>query len=305
MIYDAGVWPAMVTPMTDSGRLNHTAARKLVDVYCDQQLGGLYILGSTGQGLLLSTEERQEFAATVVDAAAGRLPVFVHVGAMTTSEAVRLALHAERIGADAISAVGPVYYDLPMRAVFGHYRQISEACSLPLYIYQIDLVKKSLLDVCDYVGELLEIPTIAGMKITTGDLNQFGLIHGYAGDRLRLFSGHDEVFCHAALSGAVGAIGTFFGVFGPECSQVRRAFLGGDASLAARFMIEFQKMVRIALFRGGYRFVAEAIRQRYEIDVGVCRYPVGFVGEREDEGPWLELVADWLERLPRLSTRRD
>jgi len=92
----------MVTPTTD------TDLHQLVDLYARQELGGLYILGSTGQGPLLTATERKQVAAVVVDQAAGRLPVIVHVGAMTTAESCELAQHAEASGADAVSCTGPM-----------------------------------------------------------------------------------------------------------------------------------------------------------------------------------------------------
>ena len=201
---------------------------RLVELFVQQWLGGLYILGSAGQGLLLSQEERKAVAVRAVKAAAGRLPVIVHVGAITTDEAVQLARHAGEIGADGIASVGPVYYPLQTDDIFEHYHRIGSAGGVPFFVYQIDVVNQPKMPREQYVSRVLEIPHIAGMKITGSDLYQFGLLHRYSQGRLKLFSGKDQLLCHAILSGAAGAIGFFYNLWGPECRAAREAFLRGQ-----------------------------------------------------------------------------
>src|SRR5262245_43067484 len=105
-----GIWPALLTPLTDSGDVNLGEIDKLIDLFVRQEMGGVYVLGSTGQWPLLHPEQRRVAAERIVKAAAGRLPVMVHVGAVATDDAIALARHAARIGADAVSAVAPIYY---------------------------------------------------------------------------------------------------------------------------------------------------------------------------------------------------
>src|SRR5687768_1308300 len=132
-----GIWPAVLTPLDESGKLNLGAVEQLVELFVKQQLGGLYVLGSTGQWPLLSVAERQAAAERFVKAAAGRIPVMVHVGAVCTDDAVALARHAERIGADAVSSVAPIYYPTGPDMIFEHYRRIGAAGGLPLYLYHL------------------------------------------------------------------------------------------------------------------------------------------------------------------------
>src|SRR5215831_8730655 len=103
----ADVWPATLTPLTEEGKPAFGALEQLTELFARQGLGGLYLIGSTGQWPMFTTEERCAIAECVVRASAGRIPVMVHVGAMATADAVALARHAERVGAAAISAVTP------------------------------------------------------------------------------------------------------------------------------------------------------------------------------------------------------
>lgn len=287
-----GVWPAMLTPLTESGEINHGEIDKLIDLFVRQCLGGLYVLGSTGQWPLLHPELRKAAAERIVKAAAGRIPIIVHVGAVATDDAVALARHAAKIGADGVSAVAPIYYSAGPDLVFEHYRRIGAASDLPLYVYHLSVVGQIGLGPRQYADRVLALPHIAGMKITTGDLYQFGVIHRHAGDRLQLFSGADEVMCHAALSGAIGAIGTFYNVWGPACAAARKAFVAGQFEAGRRFMLAFQDAIDQVLGAGSWSFLRAAMRRKYRIDIGAARAPLGMVDK-----PWADADVDRLLAL--------
>ena len=283
-----GIWPAMLTPIGADGRVDLAACERLVDLFVSQRLGGIYVVGSTGQWPLFEMAERKEIAACVVRAAGGRIPVMVHVGAMTTADAVTLAEHAGRIGAAAVSAVGPTYYPYPAEAIFDYYRRIA-AVGLPLFTYHLSGVTRMGLGPREYAERLLAIPNIAGMKITDHDLYSFGLIHSVAGERLRLFSGADELMCHAVLSGACGAIGTFYNLWGPACRAGRAATEAGDMTTARDFMLRFQSAIAEVLAGGLWSFLRAAMARKYGIDVGMPRHPLG-----AGDGSWDEAAVERL-----------
>ncbi len=279
-----GIWPAMLTPTTADGHPALAVCEQLVDLFAEQRLGGIYLVGSTGQWPLFSVEERKAIAACVVSAAAGRLPVMVHVGAANTADAVALAEHAARVGAAAVSAVGPIYYSHSANAVFDYYRRIGAATDRPLFAYHLSGVSRMDLGPREFAERLLAIPTVAGMKITDHDLYPFGLIHAFAGDRLQLFSGADEVMCHAVLSGAVGAIGTFYNVWGPACATARAATAAGNVATGRDFMLRFQTAIADVLGSGGiWSFLRAAMRLKYGIEVGMPRPPLGTTDK-----PWAD-----------------
>src|SRR5262249_36847896 len=144
--------------------------------------------------------------------------------------------------------------------LFEHYRRIGAATNLPLFGYHLSTVNQMSLPPREYAKRLLEIPTIAGMKITDHDLYPFGLIHAFSGDRLQLFSGAEEVMCHAVLSGSVGAIGTFYNVWGPSCQRARNATAAGDAAAGREFMQRFQPSIADAIAGGMWSFLRAAVR---------------------------------------------
>ncbi|MGE0758097.1 MAG: dihydrodipicolinate synthase family protein [Pirellulaceae bacterium] len=271
-----GLWPAMLTPLDAHGEPAFGETEKLVELFVQQKLGGIYLLGSTGQGPLLSVAQRQAIAQCVIETASRRIPVMVHVGAVATDDSVSLARHAARLGADAISSVGPIYYRAANDAVFEHYRRIGSAGELPFYVYHLSAVNTLTLGGREYVDRLLSIPFIAGMKFTDRDLYQLGLICSYAGDQLRIFSGADELLCQAAMCGVVGAIGTFYNIWGPAAQAARSAFVGGSVTAGMRFMTVFQQALdEVLSSRSTWTFLRSAMRLKYSIDIGPCRSPLG------------------------------
>ena len=247
-----GLWPAMLTPLDLAGEPALAETEKLVELFVQQKLDGIYLLGSTGQGPLLSVSQRQAIAECVVRTAAGRIPVMVHVGAVSTDDSMTLARHASRIGADAISSVGPIYYRTGADAVFEHFRRIGDAGGLPFFVYHLSVVNTLSLGGREYV------------------------------DRLQVFSGADEVLCQAAMSGACGAIGTFYNVWGPACGTARQAFVDGSVEAGSRFMTAFQLALdEVLSSQSTWTFLRAAMRIKYDIEIGPCRAPLGVT-----DRPW-------------------
>ena len=271
-----GVWPALITPLDEHGQPNHAAVEQLVELFVSQNVPGLYILGSTGQWPLLPLQHRREVAERVVQCAAGRISVMVHVGALATDDAAGLAGHAESIGATAVSAVGPVYYSFSVDDVFLHYERIGSASNLPLFVYHLSHVNQVSIPAPDYARRVLDLPNVGGIKFTDHDLFTLAQIHETAGERLQLFSGADPLFCHAALSGAVGAIGSFFNVWAAPAQKARDRFVAGDFEVGRRFTAAFQSAISEVLGRGAiWTFLRSAMLLRYNIDVGMPRGPLG------------------------------
>ena len=134
-----GVTPAMATPLTAAGlQVNLPAVDALVDFLIDAGVKGLFVGGTTGEGILLETSERQRLHEQAMKAIAGRVPALIHVGANTTAESVALATHAYSIGAEAIVAVTPTFYPMPDSALADYFGELAAAApGTPLLAYDI------------------------------------------------------------------------------------------------------------------------------------------------------------------------
>lgn len=273
-----GIWPAMFTPVNDRGEPDLEQLEKLVELLIAQNLEGLYILGSTGQGVLFTEDERKKVTQAVTGFVSGRVPVITQVGAMTTAESIRLAKHAEKCGVSGISSVGPIYYAASPEMALAHYQAIAKSTGLPFFPYQLG--DNSIPgDTISFVKNLLEIPNVAGMKLTTNLILEISLIHNYAGDRLKLFSGSDELFCHASLCGTVGAIGTTYNLWGMQCKHILAEFTKGNFQLAKEFMLSFQETIQFIL-PNIWPFLRSAMRLKHNIELGPPKAPLANVQKK-------------------------
>ncbi len=132
-----GIVTAMLTPFTSEDELDIPALENLCDYLIDRGVDCLYPLGSMGEMLRMSTQERKLAAQAVVRKAAGRVPVYVHIGSITTRETVELAQHAQSIGADGVGVVTPMYFPLGEREMEAFYDDVASSTDLPVYLYVI------------------------------------------------------------------------------------------------------------------------------------------------------------------------
>lgn len=264
----SGVWPAVLTCLDENRRPSQENITKLVELLVSQKVGGLYVLGSTGQGPAMNVAVRKEVMAMTSKANAGRLPIMTHVGAVSPHESIELAKHAADHGADAISSVPPIYFTPNAEIMFNHYRVIASATDLPFYPYHFQVAGMPALD--EYVKRLLELPNIKGMKITDNNLFIIEMVVAYAKGKLQIFSGCDELILPAVMAGADGAIGSFYNMFAPAVIKAREAFLAGDIQKGKHFMLTFSRIV-FELIKDSssvYSFFRTSMRLKYGIDIG-------------------------------------
>lgn len=200
-----GIVPAAVTPIYADGRLNTGSFETLLKRFYSAGCHGVYVCGQTGEGLQLSVETREQaLEASVANTPAGR-SVIAHVGAASTADAVRLARHASRKGAHAISSLPPgSAYSFP--EVCAYYQALAAASSVPVLIYYFPEFSAAI-RTAEQVLELCNIPGVIGLKFTDFDLYRLSLIQraGYT-----IFNGRDEVLAAGLLMGAHGGIGSFY-----------------------------------------------------------------------------------------------
>src|SRR3954453_11667240 len=163
------ILPALVTPLTPDGQLDVPSAEQLIEHLYRAGVGGLYVGGSTGEGIYLDTAIRRKIAEVAVSASQGRGTVIVHVGAIEAAHVFALAEHAADIGADAISSIPPFAGGYSWSEVQAFYRELATASRLPLVAYHIPVLTGQQRTI-DELAALLAIPNIAGCKFTDYNL---------------------------------------------------------------------------------------------------------------------------------------
>ena len=269
-----GAWPALITPATAEGEVNYRVLRELVETLIGKQIGGLYVCGSTGEGLQLSVEERVRVTDEVMTQVRGRIPIVVHVGANATRDAVALARHAREAGAAGIGSVLPTV-GAGLESTTLHYQAIAAAApDLPFFPYLFG-------GQTDAVSLMIElrrrIPNAAGAKYTGPSMFELkrlidlGLAEGDEG--WTLFSGMDEQCVYAAMSGAPANIGSTLNPMPGPYREIRRRFEGGDLAGANDLQLRVNRVTALLIDAGFMGALRESMRM-LGFDCGEPRLPL-------------------------------
>ena len=225
-----GVNTALITPFKD-GQIDKAALVKIVNWQIEQGVHGLVPVGTTGESPTLSHAEHDEVIESTVAEAAGRVPVIAGAGSNNTLEAVRLAKHAEKVGADAVLIVSP-YYNKPTQAgLKAHFTAIAnELSSIPLIIY--DIPGRSIVRVEDtLLAELAEHKNIVGIKDATGDAGRPARLCNLIGEEFCQLSGDDATALSYLASGGHGMISVVSNIAPKLYADMYNAFSSGDLKL--------------------------------------------------------------------------
>ena len=221
-----GSLPALVTPFRN-GELDLETLKKLVEWHIGEGSNGLVPVGTTGESPTLTHREHEIVVEEVVKAAAGRIPVIAGAGSNNTVEAIRLARHAESVGADALLVVTPYYNKPTQRGLIAHFTAIHDACNLPIVIYNIP--PRSVIDMSPAtMGELAKLPRIVGVKDATGDLARVSAQRITCGKDFCQLSGEDATAHGFNAQGGVGCISVTANVAPRQLSDMQAACAAGD-----------------------------------------------------------------------------
>jgi len=221
-----GSLPALVTPF-QNGELDLETLKKLVEWHIGEGSNGFVPVGTTGESPTLTHREHEIVVEEVVKAAAGRVPVIAGAGSNNTVESIRLAQHAEKVGADAILVVTPYYNKPTQRGLIAHFTAIHDACGLPIIIYNIP--PRSVVDMTpDTMGELSKLPRIAGVKDATADLSRVSAQRITCGKDFIQLSGEDPTAHGFNAQGGVGCISVTANVAPRLLSQMQAHCAAGD-----------------------------------------------------------------------------
>ena len=226
----SGANTALITPFRD-GAVDLAAFEKLVDWQIEQGIHGLVPVGTTGESPTLSHDEHDQVVESCVKTAAGRVPVIAGAGSNSTAESVRLARHAEQVGADAVLVVSPYYNKPSQGGLAAHFRAVAEAISIPLIIY--DIPGRSVVRVADAtLAELAEIDNIVGIKDATAECARPTRLLGKAGPDFCQLSGEDATMLPYLAAGGHGVISVLSNIAPRQVSQLQEAFFAGDMAKA-------------------------------------------------------------------------
>jgi N-acetylneuraminate lyase len=271
-----GLIAAPFTPFQPGGELNLNMIDQQAASLTADGVIGVFVCGTTGEGLSLTTAERMQVAERWMKSSAGRLKIIVHVGHNSLGDCQELARHAAKIEADAFAAVSPSFF----RPV--NVEQLADFCAevakaapgLPFYYYHIPVMTNVNLPMIDFVRLAAKrIPNFAGLKFTDENLMSYSQCLNFESGRFNILFGRDEILLAALSLGATGAVGSTYNFMAPLYLKLKAAFERGDLVSARRFQSTAIEIIAVMSRHGGLP-AGKAMMKMIGVDCGPVRPPL-------------------------------
>lgn len=222
---------AIVTPMSEDGRLDLDSLRSLIDFHVREGTDGIVIVGTTGESPTVSVDEHCELITRAVEFAAGRVPVIAGTGGNSTAEAIELTAFAKKAGVAASLNVVPYYNKPTQEGLYRHFRSVAEAVDIPVILYNVP--GRTVADMSnDTTLRLAEISNIVGIKDATGNLERGSDLLARAPNDFAIYSGDDASAVALMLLGGHGSISVTANVAPKLNHEMCVAAMAGDVKQA-------------------------------------------------------------------------
>lgn len=240
-----GCGTALVTPFR-GGRVDYDALENLIDWQLDSDIDALVVLGTTGEPNTVTDAERPAIIECVLNRVGGRVPVIVGAGSNDTRTAIRHAVEAQTLGADALLIVTPYYNKASRNGVIAHYEAIADKVELPVIMYNVPARTGMNLEP-ETVAELARNANLCAIKEASGNLRQLVDLCATCGEGIALYCGNDDQVIPAMALGARGVISVASNVIPRQMRDMAASWLHGEAGRALDLQVEWLPLIR-ALF---------------------------------------------------------
>ncbi len=273
-----GIIVPIITPMNEDETVNHEELRRQVDRMIDGGVHGIFAFGTNGEGYILNDKEKEEVLATVIEQAAGRVPVYAGTGCISTRDTIRMSQMAQSLGADILSIITPSFAAASQDELYEHYKKVAAAVDLPIVLYNIPARTGNALAPAT-VKKLAEIDNIVGAKDSSGNFdNLLQYIEQTRGMNFSILAGNDSLILWNLIAGGTGAIAGCANVYPKNMVAIYERFAAGDIEGARKA----QDAIRS--FRNTFKFgnpntVVKTAVALLGHPVGKCRSPFNFISE--------------------------
>jgi len=265
-----GIFPALVTPFADGRIIDEAAYRSLIR-FVLPHVNGLVPIGTTGEFVYLTEEEKRRAIDIALDEVAGRVPVVAGTGCASTRETVALTRYAKDAGAQAALVVAPYYLKPTYNEIYEHYEAVNKV-GLAIILYNIPQCAGTHYEWWTAEG-MAYLENVVGIKDSSGDMPFLMTLLEKIKGSISIFCGHDEIVAAALAAGADGAILASANLIPDLWQEIYTAIHNGDLTKAQALQAQIQTLVRLVVRQGSVQAVKEGLGM-IGLDVGNARLPM-------------------------------
>ncbi|SFL33332.1 4-hydroxy-tetrahydrodipicolinate synthase [Gracilibacillus orientalis] len=279
-----GVTTAMVTPFNKDGSVNLNKVANLTEFLIEKGVHCLYPLGTTGEMIKLSVDQRKTIAETVVKTANNRVTVYIHVGDVNFENTLELAQHAHEIGADGIGVVTPIYFGVNDQEMEQFYVKISRSLpeDFPIYLYSIPQCAANELNIEVTKKIAAQCKNIVGIKFSYPDFTLTSKYLEVNKGNFDVVFGPDHLFLPALSLGCEGTVSGISGVYPEPFVAIYNAFKAGDLQKAKTLQRIATKYCNALKNGSNMSYFKEGLRLR-GVDAGEMKTPHINIDDKEIE----------------------
>lgn len=268
-----GTGVALITPFTDDLKVDVESLRDLVNFQVDNDIDYMVVLGTTGESATLTSEEKKQVIATVVEENKGRIPLVLGVGGNCTSKVVEELNQTDLSAFDAVLSVSPYYNKPSQEGIYQHYKAVAAASAKPVILYNVPGRTASNILPATVKRLAEDVDNIIGIKEAAGDMVQaMNLISQVPQDFL-VISGDDMITLPMVLAGGHGVISVIGQGFPAEFSRMVRLGLDRDVDNAYKLHYEIAPSIDL-IFAEGNPVGIKALLAKHGICKNTLRLPL-------------------------------
>ncbi len=274
----SGVMPALVSPLDANENINVPVLNQLLNDLLAKGADGFYLCGATGEGIAIDPEERMVLAEEAIKTVGGRKPCIVQVASGNFEDAIRLAKHAEKVGAAAISATPPLFFSYDKDDVYSYYKKLADAVSIPMMIYYNPAAGFHIN--ADIAAKMFEIDNVTAIKWTSSDYFQMMRLRDITHGEMNIINGPDEMLLMGLAAGADGGIGTTYNFMFDIIRGIYDNFMKGDLVTAREYQTRAIRIISVLL---NYQIIpaAKAVLEAQGYAVGNATFPMKRYSDEE------------------------
>lgn len=280
----SGMVAATFTPFDKNGEIDYTIIDKYADWIASTAIQGVFVCGTTGEFSSLTIDERKQILERWITAAKKRFIVIAHVGSNCLKSSTELALHAQKVNADAVASLAPSFFKpASVDDLINFFIPVASAASeLPFYFYNMPSMTGVSLPVDQFLAKAKKkISNLVGTKFTHNNLMEMGACLNINNKEFEVLHGYDEILISGIAMGAVAGVGSTYNYIPKIYDGIFKSMANADLDTARQLQMKSIKVVEVIIKYGGGVRGGKAIMEIIGIPCGDCRLPLAPLSTEE------------------------